>query len=680
MAAASVRAVAIACVCVCAQSKSGILTIGASGDFFPNGDMMKLAFAKSDGYQSLFLDDTSALIHVPDFFFANLETAAAECVSSDWKDVGIPCPMEHGENNVYSVMKWSHNNHPRVAQDMVALGMDVVALANNHIFDRGPLGVARTIDALDDAGLAHVGAHNVGEQDWFILTKKKGWNIAWVACTEHLTDKKATNDPVQVMFCDDDRFIPLITKLSERKDVDAVIVSLHWGKIHKVDVYETTVTKVMKDFARSMVDAGASAVICAHPHVLMGWESYASGGRDGLILYSLGNMVAAQGYSDFSLQRCQKIYKRHRTICKRLLLSKVFAYFALKPHASGKASAYGFKYLVTTWDGERMGLTSMPEPLAAKSWAAEVLGEEHRLPGRPAKWYRSALDTFCFPLVHKDLPDVGSVQECMALVEKDVDCGTTFATNGTLCRCVRFGERCQRRSRKGFILYDLKQELPGSWKIAHRKKYCGNSSNQKDLRQVVSEQDCMGLARADPDCGDILISNGKDCSCMAYEKTCELESSTNGKNVYKWTASSRSAWVPLRTNMYCGINNRKNLLNVTSVSDCQSSVDADPQCGDYFISDGRLCRCILAGNTNSVVYETLPLNPCDYHVSTSGSVVYKHTAYTHDVVTHLEGLAGGSHLFEEVGRAAVAAKSTRRSPPSGLPGIPSIEEYLQLAP
>lgn len=76
-----------------------------------------------------------------------------------------------------------------------------------------------------------------------------------------------------------------------KKQADAVIVTPHWG-----EEYQTFPNRAQKELAKELLNAGASAVIGAHPHVLQPVEKYTTrDGRETLISYSLGNFVSYQG-------------------------------------------------------------------------------------------------------------------------------------------------------------------------------------------------------------------------------------------------------------------------------------------------------------------------------------------------------------------------------------------------
>src|SRR5204863_9732776 len=95
-------------------------------------------------------------------------------------------------------------------------------------------------------------------------------------------------------------------------DVDAVIVTPHWGK-----EYDPVPQEKQRTLAQQLVDAGATAVLGAHPHVLQPWEKrVAADGREAFVLYSLGNFAHHQ-----------------RSLPRR---SSIIAYLGLRKDASGK--------------------------------------------------------------------------------------------------------------------------------------------------------------------------------------------------------------------------------------------------------------------------------------------------------------------------------------------------------
>jgi hypothetical protein len=187
-----------------------------------------------------------------------------------------------------------------------------------------------------------------------------------------------------------------VERLSKDKDIDAVIATVHWQGEKGVlrcgsggRMYTTIVQQAMRDFSTSIIDACAVAVLGAHLHVLMEWETHGNG----IIFYSLGNMVASQAYSSNSLESCLKVACGETEVlaeqcraktgtpkeecctqyCKHLLDSNVVVSFDLVASADGSARFSCFNCTATTWDNSSNQMRIMTELEAESSWAREVL-------------------------------------------------------------------------------------------------------------------------------------------------------------------------------------------------------------------------------------------------------------------------------------------------------------------
>lgn len=180
----------------------------------------------------------------------------------------------------------------RVPPDLVSvpldLGVDLVTLANNHMLDfgRGPL--AETIDALDGAGIAHVGAGEDLEAAKALKTfevqgKTLGFLGASRVIPEGSWNASKYNSGVFTTY-DATQLVEEIQKAKESCDFVAVLV--HWG-IER----NTFPEDYQKTLACQYIDAGADAVIGSHPHVLQGIEYY----QGKPIFYSLGNFIFSNG-------------------------------------------------------------------------------------------------------------------------------------------------------------------------------------------------------------------------------------------------------------------------------------------------------------------------------------------------------------------------------------------------
>ncbi|MBI2633913.1 MAG: CapA family protein, partial [Parcubacteria group bacterium] len=70
---------------------------------------------------------------------------------------------------------------------------------------------------------------------------------------------------------------------------DFVIVSFHWG-----EEYQDFPSEKQRSLAHKIIDAGANIVMGHHGHHLQPVEKY----KNGLILYSLGNLIFDQMWSE----------------------------------------------------------------------------------------------------------------------------------------------------------------------------------------------------------------------------------------------------------------------------------------------------------------------------------------------------------------------------------------------
>lgn len=175
---------------------------------------------------------------------------------------------------------------PKYVSLLPELGVDVVTLANNHMLDfgRGPL--KETLAALDGAGILHVGAgQNLEEAKALKTVEAGGRVIGFLGATrvipEHSWTASAGNAGLFATY-DPTKLLEEIQ--AAKQQCDYVVVYVHWGIERNTEPEE-----YQKSLSRQYIDAGADAVIGAHPHVLQGIEYY----QGKPIFYSLGNFIFA---------------------------------------------------------------------------------------------------------------------------------------------------------------------------------------------------------------------------------------------------------------------------------------------------------------------------------------------------------------------------------------------------
>jgi poly-gamma-glutamate synthesis protein (capsule biosynthesis protein) len=173
--------------------------------------------------------------------------------------------------------------HPTRVDILKELGVDIVSLANNHVYDYGEQSLIDTMATLKEAQIPYFGAgHDLDEAMAPVYFEIQGKIVGYVAASRAEKFKmtpQATEDAPGILRCyDTTLFVKAIQEA--RKNADHVIAFVHWGTENS-HVLEEVQLATGKEY----IDAGADIVIGAHPHCLQGMEFH-----DGKpIVYSLGN-------------------------------------------------------------------------------------------------------------------------------------------------------------------------------------------------------------------------------------------------------------------------------------------------------------------------------------------------------------------------------------------------------
>ncbi|MHB8876512.1 MAG: CapA family protein [Myxococcaceae bacterium] len=194
---------------------------------------------------------------------------------------------------------------PAMAGALATAGVDVVSVANNHSRDQRAGGIVGTLAHLDASAIASTGAGETMEAAFRpAILERKGVRVGFLALTRWLNGFENQGPGRPYVFVVRYSTDPVKGAVSEAYALERVreaaslcdflVVSIHWGK-----EYSAQPRRDDRRFARRLVDAGAGAVVGSHPHVLQPIERHASpDGREGVILYSLGNLVSGQSPGD----------------------------------------------------------------------------------------------------------------------------------------------------------------------------------------------------------------------------------------------------------------------------------------------------------------------------------------------------------------------------------------------
>ena len=260
--------------------------IAAAGDVIPHEAVKAAAAAAGPGAQGW----VALLSHVADVFqsadlgFVNMET---------------PVAPDHG----HGTHAFLFNAPVALPQALKQSGITVVSFANNHVMDQGWTGFDETLQHLRSIGLTYVGDSDTAASAFQpIFTTTSGIKIGWLGITRWLNGNRNPSDPSQphVNFfpypgesggapgATEDQVLAAVK--AARAQCDFLIVSIHWGI-----EYSTTPRAQDVALAHKILDAGATVILGAHPHVLQPVETYRTAdGRNTIVFYSLGNFLSNQ--------------------------------------------------------------------------------------------------------------------------------------------------------------------------------------------------------------------------------------------------------------------------------------------------------------------------------------------------------------------------------------------------
>lgn len=212
----------------------------------------------------LFSPDVVAVLREADLFVLNLEC----------------CISDRGERWADPFKPFFFRAPPRAAEVLAGLGVDCVALANNHALDYGPVALEDTLDLLNKVGIRVVGAgRDLEEARRPALLGHDGFGLWVVGFTDHPAEFEARGNRPGVAFADLRREVPGWVSAAVGADPSsAVLVTPHWGP----NMTRVPVARVRKA-AESLVEAGATLVAGHSAHLFHGVE--------GRVLYDLGDFV-----------------------------------------------------------------------------------------------------------------------------------------------------------------------------------------------------------------------------------------------------------------------------------------------------------------------------------------------------------------------------------------------------
>ncbi|MGE0178687.1 MAG: CapA family protein [Sphingomonas sp.] len=361
------------------------ITLAAVGDVLLHDAFQRWAAEQAEGFYAA-MASIRDLMEAADVTIANLEGPAAANIARGFNRE-IASPPGRYDGNAYTGYP-RFNYHPSIIRDLQRLGVDVLQTANNHSLDRGGIGVDRTLDAMDAARMPNTGTRRSSVRraagyrwstSFTVRRDGRDYRFAFISCTY------GTNqipDPLsQVLKCFDQRaeLLAQVRALHADRGNAAVIVMPHWG-----DEYQPLPNQAQTTLAQELADAGATAIIGTHPHVVQPEAMLtARDGRRVPIVYSLGNFVSNQS----GLPR----------------LATAIYMLGFTPARDGRLAA-----TMTGWIPLRMrtgavmsvdALDRLPEEEAApfRAHLLQTFAAGNRLPADPSTYWNRAAAPVCAP-------------------------------------------------------------------------------------------------------------------------------------------------------------------------------------------------------------------------------------------------------------------------------------------
>ena len=245
------------------------------------------------------LADVSALLRSADIAFGNLETPVSTRGTPTEKFINMRMP-------------------PALLADVVALGFDMLTLANNHMMDFGEVAFHDTLGYLRDYDLPYVGAGVDIAAAWRAeLANIGAAKVAFLGASSTLGPGSAAAEGkpgVAPIHISESYAIDPAASLEQpgsapyvfthawgedleraaaaieaaRKKADFVVIALHWGvPPFWRSRFQDGLADYQIEVGHALIDAGADVIVGHHPHSLQQVEVY----RGKPIFYSLGNFI-----------------------------------------------------------------------------------------------------------------------------------------------------------------------------------------------------------------------------------------------------------------------------------------------------------------------------------------------------------------------------------------------------
>lgn len=272
--------------------KEATATIGATGDILMHDLVIQSGYnseTKEYDYNYMFEHFGKCASGV-DYAIANLEVTLCSN-DNGYKYQGYPC----------------FNCPDSIVDALKNAGFDMLLTANNHSYDTGATGFARTQQVIEEKGLPHIGTRpSLGSKNYAVVDVN-GIKIGMINYTYNTGVKDSgavmlngiplsVDNSKLVNTFNYDRLSSFYDKLegemkAMREDgAEAIVLYIHWG-----DEYRTTENATQRKMAQQLCNMGIDVIVGNHAHVpqpVTLLQSENDETQKTLCLYSTGNAVS----------------------------------------------------------------------------------------------------------------------------------------------------------------------------------------------------------------------------------------------------------------------------------------------------------------------------------------------------------------------------------------------------
>ncbi|WP_033542608.1 CapA family protein [Planococcus sp. CAU13] len=184
----------------------------------------------------------------------------------------------------------SFNSPFEIGDALKNVGVDVVAMANNHTLDRGQQAIENAIHHWDGIGMKRTGSYlSAEEREQLTTLSANDISFSFLSYT-YGTNGIPTPAGKEYLVNRIDKELIKADLARAKEQCDVVVLNFHFG-----DEYQPLPNEFQLELAHFAAENGADIILGHHPHVLQppAWIDTADG-RRAFVIYSLGNFLSGQ--------------------------------------------------------------------------------------------------------------------------------------------------------------------------------------------------------------------------------------------------------------------------------------------------------------------------------------------------------------------------------------------------